>query len=95
MHHHGSEYQLQIVHKDGTEELSGWMNSKEQIVQAIAAVLRPQSTYWLRQRNIVCPDCLDREEKIIEYPISNTPSPRYNPPTYRKWGSRAGMSYSR
>jgi hypothetical protein len=78
-HNHGSEYQVRIVHENGTEELSGWMNSEEQIVQAMAAVQRPQSTYWLRQRNVLCPNCLDREEKIIEYPITNATSPRYNP----------------
>jgi hypothetical protein len=41
-HNHGSEYQVQIVHEDGTEELSGWMNSEEQVAQAMAAVHRPQ-----------------------------------------------------
>jgi len=78
-HNHGSEYQVRILHEDETEELSGWMNSAEQIVQAMAVVHRPQSTYWLRQRNVLCPNCLDREQKIIEYPIMNVTSPRYNP----------------
>ena len=26
-HNHGNEYQVRIVHEDGTEELSGWMKS--------------------------------------------------------------------
>ena len=26
-HNHGYEYQIRIVHEDGIEELSGWMNS--------------------------------------------------------------------
>jgi hypothetical protein len=25
-HNHGSEYQVRIVHEDGTEKLSGWLN---------------------------------------------------------------------
>jgi len=29
-HNHGNEYQVKIVHEDGTEELSGWVNSEEQ-----------------------------------------------------------------
>jgi hypothetical protein len=36
-HNHGSEYQVRIVRGDGTEELSGWLNSAEQVAQAIAA----------------------------------------------------------
>jgi len=27
-HNHGNEYQIRIVREDGTEELSGWMNSR-------------------------------------------------------------------
>jgi hypothetical protein len=27
-HNHGSEYQVKTVRRDGTEELSGWMNSE-------------------------------------------------------------------
>ena len=40
-HNHGNEYQVKIVHEDGTEELSAWMNSEEQVAQAMAAVHRP------------------------------------------------------
>jgi hypothetical protein len=58
-YNHGNEYQVKIVHEDGTEELSRWMNSKAQVAQEMAAVPRPQgNAYWLRERNIVCPDCL-------------------------------------
>ena len=82
-HNHGSEYQVQIVHEDGTEELSGWMNSEKQLVQAMASVLsvhRPEvKAYWLRERNVLCSNCLDREQRIVEYPITNVTSPRYNP----------------
>ena len=78
-HNHGNEYQIRIVHKGGAEELSGWMNSTEQVAQVMAAVHRSQDkTYWLLERNILCPNCLDREQ-IREYPIMHVPSPRYIP----------------
>jgi hypothetical protein len=80
VHNHGNEYQIRIVHEDGSEELSGLMNSTEQVVQAMAAVYRPQGKdYWLLVRNVLCPDCLDRKQIIVEYPITNIPSPRYSP----------------
>ena len=48
-HNHGSEYQVRIVHGDGTEELSGWLSSAEQVAQAIAADRKPQGkAYWIR-----------------------------------------------
>src|SRR5713101_1111743 len=79
-HNHGNEYQVSIVHEDGTEELSGWMNSQEQVAQAMAAVHRPRGkAYWLRERNVLCPNCLDSEQRIVEYPLTDIPSPRYSP----------------
>jgi hypothetical protein len=79
-HDHGNEYQIQIVHEDGTEELSGWMNSEEQVAQAMAAFHRPRgNAYWLRERNVLCPNCLDREQRIVEYPLTDIPSPRCSP----------------
>jgi hypothetical protein len=46
-HNHGSEYQVRIVHEDGTEELSGWLNSAGQVAQAIAASHKPKLTgFW-------------------------------------------------
>ena len=79
-HSHGNEYQLKIVHENGTEELSGWMNSEEQVARAMAAVHRPQSdAYWLRERNVVCPNCPDREQRILEYPFADIPSQRCRP----------------
>src|ERR1035437_6570288 len=75
-HEHGSEYQVRIVHEDGTDELSGWMNSQEQLAQAMAAVHRAQGkAYWLRERNALCAGCLDTEQPIIvECPIAYTRS---------------------
>jgi hypothetical protein len=79
-HSHGHEYQVKIVHEDATEELSGWMNSEAQVAQVMAAVHRQQgNTYWLRERNVVCPNCLDREQGILEYPFADTPSQRCRP----------------
>ena len=79
-HNHGNEYQVKIVHEDGTEELSGWMNSEEQLAQAMAAAHRPQrKTYWLRARNVLCPNCLDEEQRLVECPLTDTASPRCRP----------------
>ena len=79
-HNHGSEYQVRIVRGDGTEELSGWLNSAEQVAQAIAADPKPQGrAYWVRARNVVCTECPDREERIVECPLTNIPSPRHSP----------------
>ena len=78
-HNHGNEYQIRIVHKGGAEELSGWMNSTEQVAQAMDAVHRPQGeAYWLLVRNVLCSNCLNREQ-ILEYPIMDIPSPRCIP----------------
>ena len=79
-HNHGSEYQGRIVHEDGTEELSGWLNSAEQVAQAIAASHRPQGkVYWLLERNVLCSNCLDSEQRVMEYPLTDIPSPRCRP----------------
>ena len=79
-HDHGSEYQVRIVLEDGTEELSGWLNSAEQVAEAIAADRKPQGkAYWLRARNVLCTGCPDREQTIMECPITDIPSPRYSP----------------
>ena len=82
-HNHGkegNEYQIRIVHGNGTEELSGWMNSTEQVAQAMAALDRLHGkSYWLLERNVLCPNCSDREQIIVEYPVTNIPSPRYSP----------------
>ena len=66
-HEHGSEYQVRIVHEDETEELSGWMNSQEQVAHAIAALHESAGkTYWLQTRNVLCLHCLHREMTIVE-----------------------------
>ena len=77
----GNEYQVRIVREDGTEELSGWMNSEEQLAQAMAGLRRAQGkACWLRERNVLCPDCFDKEQIIIvECPITGILSPRYRP----------------
>jgi hypothetical protein len=79
-HNHGYEYQIRIVREDGTEELSGWMNSTEQVAQTMMMAHKPQgiASCWLLARNIICPDCSDREQ-ILEYPIMDILSPRCIP----------------
>ena len=80
-HIHVNEYQLKIAHEDGTEELSGWMTSEEQLAQAMAAVHRAQGEVcWLQERNVLCPECFDKgQQTIMECPITGIASPRYRP----------------
>ena len=72
MAHNGNEYQIRIINYDGTVELSGWMNSTEQVAHAMAEVHRSHGrVYWLLVR---------REDQIImECPITDIPAPRYSP----------------
>ena len=79
-HDHGNEYRVRIVHANGTEQLSAWMDSQEQIPEAMATVhISPGKTYWLQRRNAVCPSCPDREQRILEYPLAQVPSLRFQP----------------
>ena len=87
-HDHGNEYQVKIVHANGTEQLSGWMKSEEQIPQVMASVhMSPGKTYWLQRRNVVCPNCLDREQRILELPVTHVLSLRWQPrdSRYMRW----------
>jgi hypothetical protein len=78
-HNHGYEYQIRVVREDGIEELSGWMNSPEKVVQLMIGAHRPQGkSYWLMVRNIICSNCSEREQ-IMEHPIMDIPSPRGTP----------------
>ena len=78
-HNHGNEYQIRIVHEDGIEELSGLLNSIEQVAQAMIAVHKPRDgTCWLLVRNIICPNCSDGGQ-VLEYPLMDIPSPRCIP----------------
>jgi hypothetical protein len=78
-HNHGNEYQIRIVREDGTEELSGWMNTTEQVAKAMILAYKTQGTKcWLLVCNIVCPDCSERKQ-LLEYPIMEMPSARYIP----------------
>ena len=79
-HNHSAEYQVKIVYENGAEELSGWMDSKEQVPQVMAALYTPRvRAYWLRERDVVCPECLDREQRIMEFPLTSIPCPRSHP----------------
>jgi hypothetical protein len=74
-HEHGSEYQVRIVHEDETEVLSGWMNSQEDVAQAITGLRgSPAKAYWLQVRNILCLNCPHRELTIVEFPLTLTPA---------------------
>jgi hypothetical protein len=78
-HNHGNEYQIRMVREDGLEELSGWMNSIEEVAQAIIEVPDPKGkAYWLLVRNTICPNCSEREQ-ISEYPFAPITSPRCIP----------------
>ncbi|MBP1597720.1 MAG: hypothetical protein H6Q05_3097 [Acidobacteria bacterium] len=72
MAHNGDEYEIRITYEDGTVELSGWMNSTEQVAHAMASVHSSQGkAYWLVVR---------REDQIIlECPITDIPPTRYIP----------------
>ena len=78
-HNHGNEYRVKTVRRDGTEQLSGWTNNEE-LALAMAAARRLQGkAYWLQERNVLCPSCPDREQTIMEYPLTESPSPRCSP----------------
>jgi hypothetical protein len=80
-HNHGSQYQIRIVHQNGTEELREWMNSEELLAHMMAAAHRAQGDVcWLRERNALCPDCFEKEQPImVECPITAISTPRYRP----------------
>jgi hypothetical protein len=78
-HNHGYEYQVRVVREDGIEELSGWMNSPENVVQLMTGAHRPQGkSYWLMVRNITCSNCSEKVQ-MMEHPIVDIPSPRCTP----------------
>ena len=67
------EYQVVIVHQDGTEEVSRWMKSEEQVAQTMAAAHPAQSNAcWLRERN-------NAQQIVLECRITDIPSPRFYP----------------
>jgi hypothetical protein len=89
LHNHGSEYQLKILHEGGTELLSGWMSSEEEVVEAVAAIQWVQGkTYWLQERNILCPACSHMAHRILEYPLTKNTSARYSTHDSRVFTSR-------
>jgi hypothetical protein len=77
-HNHGSEYQVKVIHEDGTEALSEWIE-QENVAHTMAALRKPQArAYWLRERNVTvaaCPLCRDRGTAIAEYPLTDCLSP--------------------
>jgi len=81
-HHHGIEYQIKVIHEDGTEELSEWIEQGN-VAYTMAALHKPQArSYWLRERDVtapLCPLCRDIETAVIEYPLTESLSPRSHP----------------
>ncbi len=72
MAHNGDEYQIRSIKQDGTVELSRWMDSTEQVAQAMAVAHRSQGeAYWLLVRRA--------DQTILECPITDSPSPRCSP----------------
>jgi hypothetical protein len=78
-HNHGYEYQIRIARKDGTEELSGWMNSTEQVAQAMIVFHKPQlAGFWHetlsvptaqtgnRFWNIPSPRCIPHDSRYLQ-----------------------------
>lgn len=72
-HNHGSQYQVKVVHEDGAEALSGWIDHGN-VAQTMAALRKPQArAYWLRERRVTvadCPLCRESEMAIAEYPLT-------------------------
>ncbi len=65
-HQHDPEFQIRIIHLDGTEELTVWMTSEEQLTRAIARISTGRDkACWLRKRNVLCPECCDDQEQTI------------------------------
>ena len=81
-HNHGIEYQIKVIHEDGTEALSEWIEL-ENVDRTMAALRKPEArAYWLRERNVtvaVCPLCQDKQTPIAEYPLTDCLSPRSHP----------------
>ncbi len=81
-HTHGSDYQVKVIHEDGTEALSEWIGHGN-VAQTLVSLRKPQAkAYWLRERNIVvtvCPLCQDIEATIFEYPLTDCSSLRSHP----------------
>jgi hypothetical protein len=70
MAHNGIEYQIRTTNEDGTVELSGWMNSTEQVAQAMTHRSKGKASWLLERR---------QDQIILECPITDIPSPRYSP----------------
>jgi len=81
-HNHGSQYQVRVIHEDGTEELSEWIEQGN-VAYTMSVLHKPQArAYWLRERNVTapfCPLCRDIETAVTEYPLADCVSPRSHP----------------
>jgi hypothetical protein len=74
-HNHGSNYQVKVIHEDGTELLSEWTD-RGNIAETLASLRKPQAkAYTLRERTVVG----DNEVTIVEYPLTDALSLRNDP----------------
>jgi hypothetical protein len=80
-HEHGSEYQLRIALHNGEEDLTGWL-SLEELTATLAVVRRKSKSVRVQERKVLCPSCPDREQKILEFPVSTQDTARYRPRRY-------------
>ena len=81
-HDHGTEYQVKVIHYDGTEALSEWIEHGN-VARTMAVYRTPQAkAYCLRERSVTieaCPHCQNTETAIAEYPLTDCLSPRTRP----------------
>ncbi len=86
-HEHANEFRLRILHADQTEELSGWMNCQEKVMQATTRLRgSPVKAYWLQVRTPGCPNCQQQESTVVEFPLNPAASedPRFPGQTNRR-----------
>ena len=96
-HEHGNEFQVRMVRADETEELSGWMNGQEEVIQAITGLrVSPVKAYWLQVRNMRCLQCPHLELAIVEFPLNLTvtENTRFSRPADRRTSSSAASRVS-
>lgn len=81
-HDHGCEFQVKVIHEDGTEAPSEWIEHAK-VAQTMESFRKPHvRAYWLRERHVTvaaCPLCRDGETAIAECPLADCLSPRSHP----------------
>jgi hypothetical protein len=82
VHNHGREYQVRVIHEDGTGAQSEWTDAGN-VAWIMESLRKPQAkAYWLRERSIAvaaCHNCGDKEATVVEYPLTDCLSFRRHP----------------